>query len=85
MWFGCCRFEKAILKIMEVFDKSLIKDLVEYSENKSFEYKVRRVYALCVRRRHIDLAYRIEHKYSKCFPKSDMLMAFSMALMARGL
>jgi len=46
------------------------------------EQKVRHVHLLCLRQKHYKLADAIEYKYRQYFPKSDIAMAFGLAMMA---
>lgn len=63
-------------------DMSLIQELQSFGEIKSLEIKVRRVHWKCIKQRHLDLADKIEAKYRSYFPKSDLVMAMSLALLA---
>ena len=67
---------------MSYFNNDLITDLLSYSEDKSMEIKVRRVYHMCIRQGHMQLADKIEHKYSRYMFKSDLAIAFGYSLMA---
>lgn len=61
---------------------NLLTELVNYGENKSFERKVKRVHALCVRQMHVELSDKIQAKYSQYFRGSDLVMAMMWALNA---
>lgn len=63
---------------------SMLNELLDYSKDKSFEIKVRRIHRLCIKSGRIVLADKIEMKYGRYFPKSDLVMAFRMALFANG-
>lgn len=61
---------------------SLINELVDYSKEQSLKIKVRRVYNKALKLGKLELCDKIETKYSRYFPQSDAVMAFSFALMA---
>lgn len=68
---------------------SVLKDLKDWADRKDHEFfskKVLRVYGKCLRQKHFKLAADICKKYNTYFmeaPKSDIAMAFGMALMAQ--
>lgn len=65
---------------MDVFNNRFLQELLNYGDNKSMEIKVRRVYHKAIRARKIALADRIEEKYRRYLPKSDMVMAMEIVL-----
>jgi len=68
--------------IDKIMFPNLVKELVDYAEYAVLENKVRRVHALCIKQRHLDLADKIQNKYNQFFPKSDLATAFAMAFLA---
>ncbi len=61
---------------------NLLDELKIYSDEESLRRKVMRVYWKCVKSGRIGIANRIEIKYRQHFPKSDLVMAFGMSLLA---
>lgn len=69
----------------KIYSESLLRELIDFGEKKSMEYKVLRIYGLCLRQKHFELAARICKKYNRFFMgagKSDIAIAFGWALMA---
>jgi len=68
---------------------SVLNDLLKWADQKDkeiFGRKVLRVYGLCLRQKHFELASRICKKYNSYFmqaPKYDLAMAMRMALMSQ--
>jgi len=58
----------------------LLHELLDYSNKKSLEIKVQRVYHKAIIHRKLALAKRIEDKYKYLLPKSDLAMAMPLAL-----
>lgn len=69
--------------IREIIDYSLFKDMLHYDPYpyKWLTGKAARVYELCIRHGHDELADKIWRKYTYARP-SDQSVAFQIALMA---
>lgn len=65
---------------MKIHDSTLLKDLLDYAEERSISNKVQRVYYKAIKARKMKLAEAIRNAYHHCFPYSDMALALSMAL-----
>lgn len=67
---------------MKIAFPELLDELNEYSSNQSFKYKVQIVINKCILSGRIGLADKISEKYRHLLPKSDLVMAFGMGLLA---
>lgn len=61
-------------------DPGLLKQMVDYTP--PGQHRAERIYHLCILRGHHKWASEISCKYGNHFYKSDIVMAFSMALAA---
>lgn len=69
--------------LSEYYDKSLIKEMADYSESfdKAIKVKARRIYIKCIKSGKIELAIRISNKYDLHSGGDDLIMAYALTLL----
>lgn len=59
---------------------SLVKELVDFTENHTKKLKVQRVYRHCILAGKTELAKKIKSKYKEYFPHSDLVDSLAISL-----